>query len=54
MSNSIIMRNITFDENLDKEKIKAKTKAILKEIGEALLCGQSGFGNFKKFKHQMA
>lgn len=27
------MRNITFDANLDKEKIKAETKAILKEIG---------------------
>ncbi|HSO85885.1 MAG TPA: PPK2 family polyphosphate kinase [Draconibacterium sp.] len=28
------MRNITFDETLDKEKTKAETKAILKEIGE--------------------
>lgn len=28
------MRNITFDNNLDKEKIKAETKAILKEIGD--------------------
>jgi len=28
------MRNITFDKNLDKEKTKAETKAILKEIGD--------------------
>jgi PPK2 family polyphosphate:nucleotide phosphotransferase len=28
------MRNITFDETLDKEKIKTETKAILKEIGD--------------------
>jgi PPK2 family polyphosphate:nucleotide phosphotransferase len=28
------MRNITFDETLDKEKTKAETKTILKEIGE--------------------
>lgn len=28
------MRFVTFDENLDKEKIKTETKAILKEIGE--------------------
>ena len=28
------MRYITFDESLDKDKIKAETKIILKEIGE--------------------
>ena len=28
------MRNVTFDENLDKEKIKTETKTILKEIGD--------------------
>lgn len=28
------MRNITFDNNLNKEKIKAETKALLKEIGD--------------------
>lgn len=28
------IRNITFDKNLDKEKTKAETKAMLKEIGD--------------------
>lgn len=28
------MRNVTFDKNLDKEKTKAETKAMLKEIGD--------------------
>ena len=28
------MRNITFEEGLDKEKIKAETQVILKVIGE--------------------
>lgn len=28
------MRNITFDENLEKEKIKAETKVILKRLAK--------------------
>jgi len=28
------MRNVTFDNNLDKEKTKAETKAMLQEIGD--------------------
>jgi PPK2 family polyphosphate:nucleotide phosphotransferase len=28
------MRNVTFDKNLDKEKVKEETKSMLKEIGD--------------------
>ncbi|HSM49540.1 MAG TPA: hypothetical protein VK872_17095, partial [Draconibacterium sp.] len=28
------MRNVTFDNNLDKEKTRAETKLILREIGD--------------------